>query len=643
MHRNKWKKASCTLHWTVHRIDLKNKVSGDFELQWARGGSKGQTDKVKCDDLNQLVFESKFEIKCTIYIGKSDGNIRAKLLKIALKRYRSEKNSKVYGKLTLDVSKYFGKGEVAEEIEMESGRSTAPIMKTTLSFVQDTEIVDAGNIDEKDISFAGETQDKMKTALDEWDVTEYVAVEKEKHRHKHKDKNRRGKVKEEIDIDEASDEGKHRKSKKKKSKHAEGTSRHKHKRSKSNSNDQEKEAESENEEKNITVPEENDASVSNNEEYEKDDEKEKVGEQSQNEESEKIDEKDEVDEEIQNQENEEENNVSDKIETPSSKEINYYEIIKKVLSKTWALPDPATYIDENEEIPFPPPVFPFFSVLLYSNAFSENSDHNIIDFFFENYSHALFFDHCTNRDRLLVDLILLFLAKKQNNSSYFIEKMNGFVEKSINSFLTPILQKFDVLINRFSTAKFEMDPLLNDFKHVFNGVKYHFTFTKGINQLLTITFLAKLDYKISIKLIANPSRFLCSNAILWNSFISAFTSDERIELKIIRQFVSVFIMVQGLSQDPSIREEIADSIPPEIILFIMKNYHPDILLPDPIETVKFASKYKLRSVNQVPEFSVPPIIGIENAEEQANISGWNKGGIRDEDINEFPWLAQFKE
>jgi hypothetical protein len=109
-----------------------------------------------------------FEVKVTIYISKTDGQIRPKKLNFVLRRFPDSHDPVIYGKLTLDVARYYRNREAVHEcVEMESGRSVAPILNATFLIVPAGLSTDGF---ESDQSYVEELAPRH--ALAEWDRTE---------------------------------------------------------------------------------------------------------------------------------------------------------------------------------------------------------------------------------------------------------------------------------------------------------------------------------------------------------------------------------------------------------------------------------------------------------------------------------------
>jgi hypothetical protein len=92
-------------------------------------------------------------------------------VKFELNRFDNPKESKVYGKLFIDVAQYFKAVKPVDvQMEMESARNVTPVFNALFSFVSITK-QQSGQIDLQDVSFIGDSPDR-KINLSEWDVSD---------------------------------------------------------------------------------------------------------------------------------------------------------------------------------------------------------------------------------------------------------------------------------------------------------------------------------------------------------------------------------------------------------------------------------------------------------------------------------------
>ena len=210
---NKWEKIPCTLQWTLNQIDLHSEMDSEFQFSWSRGDSKGESDVMKPKG-TKLVFNSNYEVPCTMYISKADGSIRPKKLKVMLRRFVEGSKSKIYGKLSIDVAAFYGKTVISKYAkDMESGRGTAPTFEATFLLYSKGELTDAQGSDMNDMSFLGEPENKV--PLKDWDVQEVGSDNEDSEDEDKKSKKHKKHKKKKDDKKHKKDEKKHKKKKKK--------------------------------------------------------------------------------------------------------------------------------------------------------------------------------------------------------------------------------------------------------------------------------------------------------------------------------------------------------------------------------------------------------------------------------------------
>jgi hypothetical protein len=144
-------------------------MNNELQLSWNRGSSaKGQSDTKRPDKDGLIEFNCDFEVKATIYISRGDGQIRPKKLNLVLRRFTDSHDSAIYGKLTLDIGRYYRYCEVVREsLEMESGRSVAPIVNAVFVVVPAGTVTDGFETDQSYLEDSA-----PRNPLAEWDRTE---------------------------------------------------------------------------------------------------------------------------------------------------------------------------------------------------------------------------------------------------------------------------------------------------------------------------------------------------------------------------------------------------------------------------------------------------------------------------------------
>ena len=246
---------------------------------------------------------------------------------------------------------------------------------------------------------------------------------------------------------------------------------------------------------------------------------------------------------------------------------------------------------------------------------------------------------------------MYFLVKKDldeglldvGKTTQFLSKIQTIMTNSILEIINPIMRKFDVIVNRFVTGRFELDSLLNDFKTIYRSILPYLKYTDSINNFLMKILNTKLEHKMVSKIMTNPNRFVFSNAINWNSFISAFISDERVEMEMLHELIAILMMAQNLSMEPSILKDISHHFTPNQVGFIMKNYKPDMMIPKPIDYSEFAKFYRIKEIETRIKIPEPPFPDIEEAKAGLVLENWNKLKVDQNVLKEFPWLKNYCE
>ena len=424
MFRGKWTKVPCILHWTLHYIDLKKPVEGEFQIRWSRGDSKGNTDAIKLSsDSTKLVFESRFECPCLMFISKSN-TVRPKIVAIELSRNNGKGKKKVYGKLSLDVGKYYSeKKPVDDIIEMETSQDIAPLFSATFGFHQIGKSDVVESVDESDLSFIGKPRDEMKTALNDWDLPSEIGepVSQESSCDKRTKKSRRLKNNDLGGKHEPRKRTHHSKSKHSTTSHSRSSVEEDQ--LSTMSNDSQPTFVEENEQNVFTkekasVDDENNAQKEEENEVQKEDENEvQKEEESNNEKEEELknleppkpilikkivlptkaeeeeennkeetkeeeqNDKEEIKEEKQNENNKEE--IKEKEQKEIEKEENQEQVtktdLKEIFKPIFALSDfeiSKAFFDNKKKYRFPPGIYPLYNTLLQYNVFEKGAYSN---------------------------------------------------------------------------------------------------------------------------------------------------------------------------------------------------------------------------------------------------------------------------
>ena len=198
----------------------------------------------------------------------------------------------------------------------------------------------------------------------------------------------------------------------------------------------------------------------------------------------------------------------------------------------------------------------------------------------------------------------------------------------------------DFLINRFSTATFDFNSLLIDFKEILFYVRKSLKTPQPLFNYLMEIYLNKFDNLLANKIITNPERFLFGNAIIWNSFLSAFENDERVSLSYSREVISSLIMIENFSLQPQVKEDIAPNLSPETIAFILKNYHSDQNITK-VHSSKFFKHYKIKKQPKTAVIPYNKVQPLTFSQYTVNYDDWCFIGKNEKCLQRYKFMANY--
>ncbi|KAH0786358.1 hypothetical protein GPJ56_009744 [Histomonas meleagridis] len=688
---NTWKKIKATLKWTIANIDLGVNIRSKFVVMWQRGDSKGQTDSIFPDNENKLNYNAQFECPCTMFVSKSNGSIRTKNVSFKLMRYIKGKK-KLYGKIIVDVAPFFGLTDASiVSKEMESGRSNPPIFNASFFLQSEGEIMEMEKADLEDVSFIGHKEERV--PLSSWDVTEVTPV-----MHKGKpievadeaEQTSEGSIKEDNENKEDQSQNEESKTTEEQKGHQEPTEEHAE--TAEAEQKEEKVVETAESTEKVEIKEENEEKVEEHkEEQEKKEEKtqenkeEQEKKEEENEENkEEQEKKEEVNEEKVEENKEEQEKVEEHKETEekaveNAEQQNAEEKLEETIVETKATEAPKEEIKAAEaqapnadellhtifttKLPilhkaplfapktlYPSAVFPIFSTILHTNLLSSsnpNFESNLNTFETE-------FPNSKTKEKVATIVVLSSLIKhyqhiKQfdaENASKFTSKLDALINPLVRNTLHEWSKRSRVIINRLSTATFDFDTLLADFKQIIEDNKKAMKkYSPLVRRHLIDRYILKLDSLIANKLISNPKRFSFGNGVIWNSLLSAVENDERISLYYSKQVISCLVMAEGIAQTPSMKNYIAPDLNKKNVYYILRNFHTDENIPNKISPRSFAKEYKIKkeqrkNIKPKVKTQKPSPITIEN-ESNANLEDWNKIRKTEKILKLFPFMEEF--
>jgi hypothetical protein len=610
-----WEKVQCTLRWKLVSVDLKKHVKSEFQMSWNRGSSaKGQSDTRRPDRAGVIVFDCEFEAKATVFISRTDGQIRPKRLNLVLRRFPDSHASVIYGKLSIDVGRYYrNKEPVQESIEMESGRSTAPVVTAVFQFVE-VGTSTAGS--ETDNSYYEE--DPQRVALSDWDKTEIEKLPTPEDEPPKKKKKKHRKSGREEAESPAPVKPKPPPDAQAPPQNGSGTQ--------SAPSDMPR------------APSEIPGPAS------------KMPEPAPSDNSAPL----RLDiPEVPSLDDGKKRHRVKKKETeipdinaplppepePEPDQRDVIQLIRSVLARPWDGLYDKVFLDSSRKFPFPPAVFPIFAIIRHTRLFDpsvvpDEQFADAIDTFFEELDEAPLSPDNSADHRFLTCLVVALLidghAKNEGwQDARVARTLDRFVvvfNQGAQVVLAPALRNFDVLCNRFATAKFDVEPLLDDFRLVLDGVYTSVEFPRSVTRYLMEHLVALLDTKILNRIIANPGRFLFTNAVAWNTFITAFEGVTSLNFKYLRQAVFVLVMAKNLT-DPDAIDGIVESVCPDLdkklIFNFLKNYHPDSMLPEPINFRAFGDKFGFKDVSTLQAVAPHVVQSFRSVAAHLPLDAWN--------------------
>ena len=101
-----YKKIPSTCSFTIHNLRLPEIIRDDFQVEWKRAENEGITERCISIDNVDIFFEKSFKCKVTMYVGKKEGNVRAKFINFQVNRYINGVTKKVFGKLEVDIEHF---------------------------------------------------------------------------------------------------------------------------------------------------------------------------------------------------------------------------------------------------------------------------------------------------------------------------------------------------------------------------------------------------------------------------------------------------------------------------------------------------------------------------------------------------------
>jgi hypothetical protein len=267
-----------------------------------------------------------------------------------------------------------------------------------------------------------------------------------------------------------------------------------------------------------------------------------------------------------------------------------------------------------------------------------------LDVFFHEFEHI----GLTPDDRFLTGLVVALLVDRHRESwsesrvSEFLDRFVEFLNDAAKALLALSVRTFEVVMNRFATAQFDVDPLIEDFRQVLIAFSSALSLPNPITRSLFEHLGAVLDATILNKLIINPGRYIFTNAVQWNTIATALDSVAQLNLTMVRQAVCVLMMAHNLTESDlidTIIESVCPNLGPPLILHFLRNYRPDEMMPQQIDCRPFAEKFGLDQSAPVKPVRPVTVTTFRNAAVGLDLDGWNRVVLPPDVRREFPFLT----
>jgi hypothetical protein len=319
-------------------------------------------------------------------------------------------------------------------------------------------------------------------------------------------------------------------------------------------------------------------------------------------------------------------------------------LLKDVFQRSWAH-STAPFIDR---LVFPTLVFPVFATALRTKLLLFDTDDSTFEEGLRILAAGVMESSDSVRQRLLLILALALLVREYVPTFVPLRaaRLTSILESAFIEHFSRVVQRIlingEVLLNRFVTAAFDFGNLLHDFREVAHDIKTKAHVSPTIDTFLVKAAFWTLERLAVNKLVRYPERFNFTNAMTWNSFLTAFENDERTLLPLLRQVISALVLPLNIARDPPLIPDICPDIPPGVIAFFLANYGKDVNIPDAIDVQLFNSYWAVRSVHTPEPFPLEFPIDLEELRKAAHVENWCVVAWDDENLAEMEDLRAYK-
>jgi len=197
-----------------------------------------------------------------------------------------------------------------------------------------------------------------------------------------------------------------------------------------------------------------------------------------------------------------------------------------------------------------------------------------------------------------------------------------------------------VICNRFATAKFEMNLLLDDCKELLDRAARALAFPREMNAFLIDYFIGEFQLRAANKILQNPARFTFSNAMIWNGFLTAVESDLKLSLPRLREVVLALNMAPNIAKNPEIAREICPNLPMTTIGFVIMMFVPDEAFANPLDPMGFMEACGVFSLPSEVSLDEPEVGAFERMR-TIDFGRWSDTKVPAKIAQRFPFLKNY--
>jgi hypothetical protein len=273
-----------------------------------------------------------------------------------------------------------------------------------------------------------------------------------------------------------------------------------------------------------------------------------------------------------------------------------------------------------------------------------------IEWFCERIQEAPLTRPVTNEKKFVMFMMIYILprtlqtvfALSDRAVGLFQSKFKTVVDAAFQQFARPFVNRLDIHLNRFATARFELDGLLADCQKAFQDIRSSVGFPAAIKPFILKNIVALVDARASNKLLANPTRFSLGNSMVWSSFLTAWETAIGDSFTLTSQIAQALQMAPVICADPTVSDEICPALSKQLILFLLTSFVPDEVLPTDIDTSGFVTQFRLDSTK--PAETVQPIFVGDYMDFVGGIriADWNACGLQPDLLYRFPYLTEYQ-